>query len=171
MNAETFVQHLKSAMPDRADLEDYGLDEDEIRQIRGALQAHRRGTDGAPATEIERLVSEFDCTRVEVGAVRFDDRATAHRFGTAFGRCEADPLVVTRGGSVVMVDHADPGGRRVSCASDSERFLDALARFVSIQHDRGEWRGRPDEAAESCALAAGGEQHTEFYRILCSFLA
>jgi|GEM_PF-5632766 len=159
-------------MPSRTELEEYGLDDDEIADIQASFEAVPRvGVHGTNAQghEIESLLRDYDCSRVEVGPVRLLPSTIEHPEGVVFGHCEADPLVMSDDGSIDLFDHAS-GERSLACARTSERFLDALAAFLRIQAARDDWRGRPAAAAAQCAAAAGGDTYRAFYGILTGFL-
>lgn len=171
MNAEEFLRHVEGAMPDRSALEEYGLDADEIDNIQATFTAPRRGpTSSAALSEVERLVLEFDCSKLEIGLVRFSDQLTALPEGSCFGACEADPLLVTAEGTIALSDHAHPGSILQACAADAHRFLDGLATLVRLRSEKAAWMGRVEEAADVCAESAGGSQYREFFRSLCAFL-
>lgn len=169
MKAEEFLEKLKMAMPTDAELEDYGLDEQEIEQIKATFQARPRhiGEPVMDATgEIGRLIWRFDCNSLEVGLIRFDAAVTSQLGGLRFGLCEADPLLVKPDGSVVMHDHSTPGREVFHCASNPEKFLDALIIFVQIRREEQKWHGREGEAAEMCANASGKGLSRPFYQLL-----
>lgn len=171
MNAEEFLRKLKQAMPDRATLESYGLDEEEIADIQSTFLAARRGVPAPDGlSEVERMVVEYDCSKLQVGLVTFNDQLVRLPEGSCFGACEADPLVVVADKSVAMYDHAVSGVVSFHCASNGNTLLSGLAQYVSIRKDREAWVGREDEATMLCAEAAGGSQYSEFFRMLCGVL-
>ena len=171
MTADEFLRHLEQAMPERSSLEAHGLDEDDIEAIQSTYVAPLRATTTASdVSEVERLVLDFDCSNVEVGLVRFNDRPMASPRGTCFAYCEADPLVVLRDERVALCDHASPQTIVLLCARDSSRFLDAMAAFVSLRRDKAAWKGRVEQAATRCAHSAGGPEYQAFYRSLVAFL-
>jgi len=167
MKAEEFLRHLGTAMPDQHVLADYGLDEDEIADIQATFVAPRRPSTADPAAgELERMIVEFDCSRVEIGLVRLHGEITSRPEGLVFASCEADPLVVRADGCVAMCDHAVARSVAFVCAADSERFLDAMAVYVEFRAEKDAGKSRAD-AAEECAKAAGGSEYRGFYRLLC----
>lgn len=171
MNAEEFLQQVEKAMPERSILEEYGLEADEIADIQATFIAQRRSPSSTTArSEVERLVAEFDCSRLEIGLVRFSEELTAFADGRCFGACEADPLVVRPDGSIALYDHAQPASMLHVCANDAERFLDGLATFVRIRGEKSTWVGRVEEAAKAYAHSAGGSKYKDFFRSLCAFL-
>jgi hypothetical protein len=171
MKAEHFLNVLRDAMPSRDTLEEYGLDEDEIEEIQATFLARARSASSRKGqSEVERLITEFDCSRVEVGLVRFLDEPRERDQGIQFACCEADSIVVKEDGSVAMYDEGATESKEVPCATDSQKFLEGLAAFIEIRANKSHWKGRVDEAATRCAAAAGGGQSEEFFRILCGFL-
>ena len=171
MKADAFVRHLQRAKPDRATLEEYGLDEEEIEEIESTFTASRRlpHAEGV-LSEAVRMVVEFDCAKLEVGPICFNGEPRPLAKGVCFAVCEADPLMVVDSGAVVLCDHEEPERVQLACAADAERFLDALARFVTVRQDRERWMGKVEEASALCAEAAGGASYSDFYRMLCAFL-
>lgn len=171
MTADEFLRHLEQAMPERASLEGHGLDKDEIEALQATFVAPARATTTATeVSEVERMVLDFDCSKIEVGLVRFNDGPAASPHGTCFAYCEADPLVVLRDGRIALFDHASPRTLLQPCAPDSSRFFDAMAAFVSLRREKAAWKGRAEEAATRCAEAAGGREYRAFYRGLVAFL-
>ena len=82
------------------------------------------------------MIVEFDCSRLELGLVRFNDHLISLPAGSCFGACEADPIVVTEDGTIGLCDHARPDSVHQLCAADAERFLDGMATFVSLRGDK-----------------------------------
>ncbi len=171
MNAETFLKCLQDVIPSRESLEDYGLENDEIEEIQATFLAPaKKSPEEEQGDEVQRMLANFDCSRIEIGLIRFQDKVRSHLYGTMFAFCEADPLVIRKDGSIAMYDHANPDSMQLECAVNSERFLDALAKFIDIRSKKSNWKGRTVEAAELCANTAGGSQYCEFFRQLCGFL-
>lgn len=171
MRAEQFLTCLRNAMPSRSTLEEYGLDNDEIEEV----QATFLGTARKPVStnirdELVRLVLEFDCSKVEVGLVRFLGEPQRHMKGMRVAYCEAESIVLNKDGVVVLCDDSGVGSNDIQCASDSRRFLEGLCIFIEIRRNKSEWKGKVEDAAVRCARAAGGPQFAEFFRILCAFL-
>jgi hypothetical protein len=102
--------------------------------------------------------------------IRFVDNSRKHSHGIQVAICETDPIVVTPDGKVAMHDHVDPE-KRITCATDSERFLDGLQMFLKIRREKSKWVGREKQAAKLCAAKAGGRECETFFRLLCGFLA
>lgn len=163
MKAEAFLQLVKRSMPDRSQLAAHGLDEEEIRDIQSLFVAPARGV-AAPqgVTELERMIIEFDCSKLTNGPVRFNDRLEVHAPGKCFALCEADPLVILPDGRVGLVDHAVPDRVHEFCAASPDQFLDALAL-----DKRGDQSSI--EALAEYANAAGGLEYTDFYRMFLPY--
>ncbi|TWT89261.1 hypothetical protein [Stieleria varia] len=164
MDAVAFVNSLRTLMPSAVDLEEYGLDAEEIADVQSAFDAKQRQTYEAKNTEVEHLVTAFDCSSIAIGIVRFDSGVTSVKGGTRFAYCEADPLVVDGDGRILMLHHdvidADP----IGCAEDSERFLDAMLFAADAIVNRVGWKGRGIEVARECSERAGGSGYLGFYR-------
>lgn len=171
MNADDFLRHVERTMPTRADLGDYGLDDAEIREVQSTFMAPRRAHAASVQTStVERMILDFDCSKLELGLVRFNERPFPLPAGSCFAVCEADPLVVTESGSIALCDHAKPESLPRECAATADTFLDAMAVFASVRADKRTWLGKVENAAQACAEAAGGQRYVHFFRSLCAFL-
>lgn len=156
-------------MPDRTALKEHGLRDDEIEELQSTFLARKRDAYlGRDFSEVERLVTEYDCSRLVIGLVRFNEHLVPLPAGVCFAECEADLLVVTEDGAVGLCDHDHPGSVHLFCAVDGHRFLDGMATFVTMVADCASWMGRGDAAAARCAESAGGPQYSDFFRILCA---
>jgi hypothetical protein len=174
MRAEEFVQRLQAAMPSRESLQEYGLTEDEIDDVQSTFIAVRRNAGQAKealsSSELERMFELFDCSRIEIGLIRFYNLPTIHERGICFAECEADSLVLNHSGKIVLYEHDHGSDEGLPCAVNASCFLDALAEFLSIRRDKQIWNARVLDAASKCAHAAGGTDYQKFYVLLCSFL-
>ncbi len=169
MSGEQFVAHLRRAMPNRETLEEYGLDADEVADIQATFVAPARTSSGFIAgNEINQMMADFDCSKVEVGLVRFLEQGEGHSLGRVFAMCEADRLILRPDGAIVMLPHGGTGGE-IPCAVSPAQFLNAIATFVDMRTDKSAWKGKTDIAAERCAAAAGVPSDSDFYRLLCGF--
>lgn len=170
MKAREFCENLLAVMPTRAELEDYGLDEEDIESIEACFSAKKRDRvfDG-DGSELERLVYEYDCSRVQVGLVRFLEEPIACSEGREIGSLEVDPIVVLGDCRVAVLDMLDRRRVQFICSLDSEGFLKALATYALQVRRQDDWKGKSDEAARQCCVAAGGNEYFSFWRVLCSF--
>lgn len=168
MNAKQFCDFLAQMMPTREELEEWELDEAEIEDVQQSfLGEPRSGNVSERATELERLISAYDCSKVEVGLVRFLDAPRKVELGTRVAYFEADHIVVVPSGEVVLCDWRLPKEVWLSCARDSESFLDGLSVFLRQIRDRERWSGRESLVAQRCATAAGGTEYLPFFQALC----
>jgi hypothetical protein len=166
-----FVNKLSDAMPSVEELDEYGMDESEIEDIRRTFFARKRDKpidlSGLPESSLTRLVRDYDCSTLEIGLVRFRETAKMLEHGWCFADCEAEEVVVTRDGTILLVDAGHP---RLKCARDGTGFLNGLGEFIDLRRRKVEWKSRVSEAARKCAVAAGGDEYVEFFEMLCSFL-
>jgi hypothetical protein len=170
MRNADFLVALQNVMPPRAELEAYGISPDDIECVQATFRfMPRKQLSSDSGSELERMILDNDCSTIEVGLVRFLDRPREHRHGVQVAFCEADSVVVSPAGTVVMYDHANPD-YATNCAANSERFLDALAVYLTIRREKAKWKGRGNAAAELCAEKAGGVDYIAFFRLLCGFL-
>ncbi len=170
MNNANFLVALQNAMPPRAELEARGLSLDEIESVQATFKfIPRDQPSSVSGSELERMILDNDCSTVEVGLIRFLEGPHEHQHGVQVAFCEADSIVVSTGGTVMMYEHANPD-KGMNCAANSERFLDALAAFLTVRSEKPKWKGRGNAAAELCAEKAGGCNFVAFFRLLCGFL-
>ena len=170
MRNADFLAALQNVMPSRAELEACGLGLDEIESVQATFRfIPRKPPSSVSRSELERMILDHDCSTVEVGLIRFLDRPREHRHGVLVAFCEADSIVVSPAGTVVMHNHANPD-KTMNCAANSERLLDALGVFLTIRREKAKWKGRGNAAAELCAEKAGGSNYLAFFRLLCGFL-
>ena len=171
MRAHEFVEFLKRATPTKQELESYGLAGSEIDDIQSLFNAIPRSPSGTEQPdELIALITEFDCSSIEIGGIEFKSSPTPHRHGIVFGKYEADPLVIVIEGDIAMFDHANVGVDPIVIAANSESFLDALAKFVDILKSKVDWADRFDEAVEQCSQLANGKNSEEFFRTMLAFL-
>jgi hypothetical protein len=171
MRYTDFLVVLQNAMPPRAELEAYGLGRDDIESVQATFRfTLRNEPSSVSGSELERMILDNDCSNIEVGLIRFLEEPNKHRHGVQVAFCEADPIVVSPAGTVVLYDHANPD-YAMNCAASSERFLDALGAFLIIRREKSKWKGRGNAAADLCAEKAGGGHYVAFFRMLCGFLA
>lgn len=169
MIGSDFLNALVKAMPSHAELEEYGLSEDEIKSIQAAFQSTAREGSTLPSvakSELEKMLLEYDCSTVEIGLIRFLPEPRTYQGVTIVAYCEADLIAVSEADAIVMHDH-DDFGRTTACAKNSEAFLDALTEWITLRRNASQWKERSEEAAKRCAEKAGGLEYLPFFRILC----
>jgi hypothetical protein len=173
MRVDEFARLMSESMPTKEQLVEYGLNDEEIEEIQRTFRCQRRGPTDAgsdPSSELERLVVDYDCSTLEVSQVRFSGAPEAHpQGGVVVGYWEADPIVVSKDGEVVALDHADQA-TSTPCAADSRLFLEAMACLVRARSNRLQWKGRAAELAEACAQEAGGDRYRAFFGALTAFV-
>ena len=172
MTGTDFLLALYDLMPSRAELEADGLSPEGIEDIQSSFRAIPRQLSGlVPGSELEKMILDYDCSKVEVSWIRFLEKPVLHPHGIQVADFEAEMIVVSPAGTVVMYDHEDPDFAVEECAADSERFLDALITFLTILRNKSKWKGRYDSAVALCAEKAGGRNYARFFNVLCGFLA
>jgi len=160
-------------MPSREVLADYGLNDEEIEDIQNSFRYISRDANKVsfkPASELERMIVDNDCSALTISQVQFLDWPKKHRNGTVVAHWEADQIVVLQSGTVVAFDHANLDAPPVLCAKNSESFFDALAFLIEVISNKLVWRGRAMEVAEICTRKAGGGVYRDFFESLCAFL-
>ncbi|MBL8721145.1 MAG: hypothetical protein JNL79_34490 [Myxococcales bacterium] len=161
MEADAFVALARAAAPSREELEAAGLDEADIDEIRGSFACPTRPPSGASSDddELSRLLHRYDCSRFELSMFRFVSPPTAHPTGRLVGWLEADAVVQTPSGEVIVLDHESADAPATVCARTGVTFLDALG--VRLRHGHGE---RSTELARACEQAAGVASPNPFWR-------
>lgn len=166
ITAEQFVSRVEACAPGAAELEEHGLDPDEIEDIRRAFECrptHDRWS--GPPNELRRLLVEFDCSDLEISIVRFDPGSADAESAFVFAVAESDPIGVRDSGVVTMFDHA--GGRPIyDIAASPEGFLEALALVAEAFRCRETGGYRREEFAAKCVAAAGSEEYGRLYLVL-----
>lgn len=157
-------------MPSQAELEQHGLDEDDIREVEASFLPKKRErflqTD---RSELEKLVYEYDCSVVEVGLVTFHQQPETCPEGQEVGCYDANPLVVLEDGCVVVLDMTDRTRVLYVCSADSSGFLEGLLKYALLIKEKDSWIGKGDEAARLCSESAGGDDFFQFWRDACVF--
>ena len=121
MTGTDFLVALHSMMSSRAEMEAYGLSREGIESVQATCRSvPRTPSASVPSSELEKMIIDNDCSTVEVGLVRFLDRAYEHRHGIQVALCEADPVVVSPAGTILIYDHEGPDYVMLNCAADSE---------------------------------------------------
>jgi hypothetical protein len=175
MDPETFVKQLAQAAPGLAELTKCGLTGDEASEFIKSFHGLRRKQPLAEprcADLILELLRNWDLTKVLVGMVRFDDPQVDASGMIRVGYVEADPLVLLPHGEAVVFEFGTNCHLLWHAAKDSSALLDALIPAAQFLGERGvgkiEWDDseRARTAATRCALAAGGDKYSDFYRML-----
>lgn len=170
MNADEFVSTIQRCRPGERQAATHGLGAEDIAALQQRFTCPMR----TPAREaradvLEDLLVRYDCRHLEIGRVRFVSAPRPHRAGTVVAFWEAEPLVVRPSGEVTVFEHEPFGEELMACARDGARLLDALARFLQMFFERGDWLGRTDLAAQLCAELAGGPPYVDFFVGLMGF--
>lgn len=168
MNVESFINTLSQSKPSVEELELAGLDKNEVDEIMATFDVkskipHLNDNDNDSVCQLKRLVTNFDCSTVEIGSVQFLKSPEIDQKGFYFGRYEADYLYIIGTGQVVAYDHAEESTIYQYCAESGEHFLDVLAVFLRELNlvSNG---GQSDSSAllDKAISKAGGNEYTEF---------
>lgn len=175
MTADDFIRQLAAAAPRSEQLQRVGLSPGESEDFRLSYFSKPKPTfAGERQTDpLLDLLSRYDLGKVEIGMVTFASEIGADPDVWRVGKVEADPLVEDRRTSEVRVNEGNPRGQVLwRCARDGGRFLDALlpaAVFLgqcAYDSTVSENSGLHQAKAQECALAAGGNDYLDFYRML-----
>ena len=170
MKAREFADALRAAAPSRDELLAFGLDVEEVEGMVAAFECMPRDRRRADSDALLELLYEYDCSRVEISHVTLVGAVLPHPSGTLVGHWEADPIVLTELGELVVFEHADPATVLVPCARDGASFLDVLAHVADVVRRRSYWKTRPTDAVNLGVTLAGGDAYQRFLCGLLGFL-
>ncbi|WZO96432.1 hypothetical protein EP7_003425 [Isosphaeraceae bacterium EP7] len=175
MNSDEFVMKLSASSPSIESLREVGLNTKEAEAFRAGFICLPRNN-ALPliaSNEILELANRWDVSRVEVGMVRLLGTPTHHSSGIQIGLVEADPLVITKTGSELVVEEVESAGHILwKTARSPGKFLDALGVAAKFFSDRTIGIIDFDDleavkaTANKCATLAGGDEYAEFYSML-----
>ena len=131
MDANQFVATIEARRPETESLLEYGLDPDEVEDVRRTFEFKCLLETVVSADPLVDLLARYDVRRAELRGFEFVpiDRATVATVGTSetvVGRFEADRVVRTVDGRVWLEDHAKSEVRSI-VAQSGAMFLAALA--------------------------------------------
>jgi hypothetical protein len=170
MNAEEFVLGLRRCLPSQDEAAARGFLPEEIADLHARYTCAPRAGRLARSHVLEDLLNRHDVGRLHIGRVSFVSDPRPHWSGSIVATFEAQPVVVTRAGSVSVFEPERFGEKLLDCAPDGERFLAALLAFMSAAHATGPELPEPDRLATHCSQLAGGPLYEPFYIALCSVL-
>lgn len=168
MNSREFVGALAKAAPSLESLVKEGFSKAEAEALRESYFCRERALPSSKQRgELRRLITDMDCSRVEIGMMRLDSAVSEYRGSTRVGSVEADPLVVHDGRVCVM----ESGTAHIlwNCAKDEQSFLAALivvAGFLARGPDLEEQEARRATAIQASRIA-GGKEYVSFFEMLC----
>lgn len=175
MTADDFVRELRTAAPSAEEFQRAGLSLREAEDLRLSYVCVPKSTPAGErqADPLLDLLARYDLAKVEIGMVTFTSDVGTDPDVWRVGKVEMDPLVKDRRTGEVRVNEGSPRGRVLwRCARDGGRFLDALlpaAIFLgqcAYDSTVSENDGLHQAKAQECALAAGGTEYLDFYRML-----
>ena len=116
------------------------------------------------------LVMNYDLSEIDFGDVSFAEEVLGGEESYEVGMFEEEFIVINReNGSVYIEEDDEEGTILFTCASSSERFLDALwvaVRYFSLQLDQNLKDTDLESClhkAKQCADVAGDESYIPFY--------
>lgn len=176
MNADEFVEKIKSDMPTREYYYKEGLDMEFISRDEKRFLFQERAepikldTNNDP---ILSLIKKYDTSTVEIGMITFfNDGIRILNDHICFGEFEVDYLGINEITKEIEVLEYSNGNVMCSCAQNSSLFLDAIRIISSFLCKRSmDDRLYNDTqanltVAEICSNTAGGAKYHNFYRML-----
>jgi len=176
MNANDFAQALEKSAPLVECLVAVGLSREGAELFRQTQICQRR-TAPLPTNvtnELIELASRWDVSKVEIGMIRLLGTPIDQERTVQVGLVEADPLVIVKVSSELLVEEAGTAGHVLwKVALGPSNFLDALVVAAKFLADRAVGIVDFDDieiartTAVRCAELAGGNSYLEFYLMLC----
>lgn len=178
MDESLFVEKLKELAPSKEDFSGYDVPDEFIEQIIKAYNCLPKKDRAIVITTdpLLALVTNYDCSNVEIGTIKFNESFTERVNYFDVGRVDADILCINKVSKKVQVlDYNKPTHIIWECASNSEKFMEALlicSKYLvsKLQDHAG------DESSLTClkyvnlsSEAAGGEEYREFYKMLLAY--
>jgi len=137
MNADRFVEKLKSIAPSPEKMQSCGYLQEIIAEYRKSYFLERK-TPEIPRIDdpLEHLICNYDTSKFELGVLTLGKEEfyyTPIHSKVRVGAIEADILVIDENsGEVELLDHSWPNRVIAKCAASGEQFLEAillLARY------------------------------------------
>lgn len=119
--------------------------------------------------ELVNLVMNYDLSEIDFGDVSFAEEVLGDDESYEVGMFEEKFIVIDRKSGEVHIEDDDEGTIVFACASNSEKFLDALwvaVRYFSLQLDKNLKDTDLESCqikAKQCAEVAGDESYIPFY--------
>lgn len=172
MKASEFVEGLKRISVRKDLLKKQGVTDQFIEHRKRSYLAAYKGGESVSQCSLVELVENYDCSNLEIGMIRFDERIEEKGRFVFFGRFEVDNLVIDiTSGSVIMLecglDHV-----LYDCAQNDSSFLEAIlntAVFLerrSVEDGLYENEELNNQMAEEFGDIAGGEKYYDFYKMM-----
>ncbi len=179
MNKDSFVKEIKRYTPSRDDFKGLGVSEGFIERELKKYDCFQRE---APISnvfinsEVLHLVNWYDCSKLEIGVLRFSNIISETEDHYLIGEIEADVLAVNKITlEIEVLDYTDLNWVIWSCAQNGQMFLDAIllsAEYFSkmlTNDDLNQDTAFRHKYVLECAEKAGGGKYIEFYKLLLGY--
>src|SRR5256885_9769388 len=93
MNADEFAEKLRSLAPSPSALQRLGFNAEAVQRFRESYFCSRLSRSSAPNSVLE-LCSDFEVSRITIGAVRFQQVSAFGENHYQIAKFEADPIIV-----------------------------------------------------------------------------
>ncbi len=175
MNAETFVNEMRMAAPEKSILLKSGLSQEDADEFWNSYIADEKREGSINGDPILDLISRFDCQNIVIGMFRFLPEAIKEADGIRIGKIEVDPVIIDRETGELISKDRETGMRTMwPIAVNSEKFLEAIleaAKFftkIFVGEENEESQTEREKTLEHCFLIAGGERYKRFFKMLLS---
>ncbi|SJZ93259.1 hypothetical protein [Sediminibacterium ginsengisoli] len=175
MEASLFVEKLKMLAPLKEEFKGLDMPDDFIEQLISSYNCTLKTNDNLVFLKdpILTLLNSYDCSNLEIGIIKFYNNPIENVDYYKIGNVDADILILEKLTlKIVVLDYANLDHIIWECASNSANFLEAL--LVCSECLTSKLKSISAEIPYSitsayinrCAIAAGGEQYIDFYKML-----
>lgn len=172
MKASEFIEGLKGISVRTDLLKKQGVSDQFIEDRKRFYLAAYKGGGHVSQYPLVELVENYDCSNVEIGMIKFDERVEVKGRFIFTGRFEVDDLAIDlTTGSVVMLEC---GLEHIlyNCAQNDSSFLEAILNIAVFLERRTVEEGLYEneelniQMAEEFGDIAGGEKYYDFYKMM-----
>lgn len=175
MTPENFVALLNGLAPSIEKLESIGFTSEEAKEFvktYGCIKRDKIESLTLTDEVLSDLISIWDLSQITIGMIEFLELPKQYGSDVQLGLVETDPIVLSCESNKIVVIEAGSDNILWLAAKDGALFLDALvhtADFLTkrmleeIDYDDLD---SAESAALECAEKAGGNEYTDFYKML-----
>jgi hypothetical protein len=167
MNVEDFVNKMNNIRLEFSDLDNATYSKEFLKKTIEGFTFYRKQKQYTLTNPLERLISEFDCSKVEIGFITFDDEVTEDSNFSYVGKHEADELAINKTTEEVELREFGRNHTLCVCAKNSSLFLEAILVFAQyaskfpFEEDKNSC-----QIALECSQIAGGEKYLTYFQLL-----
>lgn len=172
MNAVEFVEKLRNIKIDDSLLRKQGVSDEFIEEIKRAYIIMPKERTIASQYVIVELIENYDCSRLEIGMITFNEKTEEISSFIYFGKAnEHDLAIDTTTGSIVLLES---GFNDIifNCAKNDKSFLSSIFEAALFLEKRAVETGLYEDVelniqmAEEFGDIAGGKLYYDFYKMM-----